>query len=459
DINGDGVPEANCSIRDALVQDVETRNIGAFVQDSWNLRPNLTINAGLRWEQQSLFNAENLRGQISSLTGEAVPDTAFELSNMLAPRLGVIYDWTEEGRSRLYGHWGRFYESIPMQVNAAVGGGGGLGIDRFFAESCDFENTVDQANLCDPTAPNFELLVATGEQLVAPGLKPQYLDEWLVGAEYEVLANLKLGVSYTHRELGRVIEDITSDTGVLLVANPSEADADAIRELRAEAAAIADSDPITAARLRGEADIYESSLRYDVPSRTYDALQLTLEKRFSHALYVRAAYTYSRLNGNYPGLFAPETDTLAPNLTSAYDRSDLMTNRTGPLALDRPHVFQLDGYYTLNVQRVGSFVFGTRVRAQSGTPVNYLATSELIGNAEAYLLPRGSAGSTSFSTRFDIKVAFGRPLSKTTRLDAFIDVFNIFDQQPPLSVDNEYTLGFANSVSGGDENDLAHIKE
>src|SRR6185503_12802919 len=35
----------------------------------------------------------------------------------LAPRIGLLYDWTKEGRSKAYAHWGRFYESIPMEIN------------------------------------------------------------------------------------------------------------------------------------------------------------------------------------------------------------------------------------------------------------------------------------------------------------------------------------------------------
>ena len=48
---------------------------------------------------------------------------AMVMRNMWAPRLGVLYDWTKEGRSKIYGHWGRFYESIPMDINDRSFGG------------------------------------------------------------------------------------------------------------------------------------------------------------------------------------------------------------------------------------------------------------------------------------------------------------------------------------------------
>src|SRR5262249_46390103 len=43
----------------AYVERARQRETGAFVQDSWRYRANLTINAGLRWEVQFPFTALN----------------------------------------------------------------------------------------------------------------------------------------------------------------------------------------------------------------------------------------------------------------------------------------------------------------------------------------------------------------------------------------------------------------
>ncbi len=59
--------------------------------------------------------------------------------------------------------------------------------------------------------------------LVAPGIKPQYLDEIIAGFEYEILDDLKIGVSYQNRRLGRVIEDVSTDgANTYIIANPGE---------------------------------------------------------------------------------------------------------------------------------------------------------------------------------------------------------------------------------------------
>ena len=44
---------------------------------------------------------------------------------------------------------------------------------------------------------------------VLEGTKLQYHDEVVLGAEYELIAEWKAGVRYTHRELGRVLEGFT----------------------------------------------------------------------------------------------------------------------------------------------------------------------------------------------------------------------------------------------------------
>jgi len=55
--------------------------------------------------------ADQLAGDISP-EGEIIPDEAYKLDNMVAPRIGFIYDPTREGKSKLFGHYGQFYENV-----------------------------------------------------------------------------------------------------------------------------------------------------------------------------------------------------------------------------------------------------------------------------------------------------------------------------------------------------------
>ena len=49
-----------------------------------------------------------------------------------------------------------------------------------------------------------------------PGLKGQYTDEYIAGAEYELLPDFKIGITYTHRNLPVIIEDASTDGGAEL---------------------------------------------------------------------------------------------------------------------------------------------------------------------------------------------------------------------------------------------------
>ena len=53
----------------------------------------------------------------------AVTNRMRNLDGNWSPRLGLLYDWTKQGRSKVYGSWGRFYESVPMDINERAFGG------------------------------------------------------------------------------------------------------------------------------------------------------------------------------------------------------------------------------------------------------------------------------------------------------------------------------------------------
>jgi hypothetical protein len=198
--------------------------------------------------------------------------------------------------------------------------------------------------------------------------------------------------------------------------------------------------------------------KFDVPSRTYDAVTLRVEQRPTKRSLVVASYTYSMERGNYPGLFSTETNQLDPNITSLYDLPDLMANRYGPLGLDRPHNLKVDGFYQFDLKRAGLITVGSSIRAQSGIAHNVLGSHPVYGDGESYLLPRGSISRSPVTSNVDLHVAYGYPLGGGRVAETFINAFNLFNQQDELNVDENYTFDAALPVVGGDANDLAHAK-
>jgi hypothetical protein len=41
----------------------------------------------------------------------------------VAPRVSLVYDWTDEGKSRLYASYGWFYQQLPVLLNSRAFGG------------------------------------------------------------------------------------------------------------------------------------------------------------------------------------------------------------------------------------------------------------------------------------------------------------------------------------------------
>jgi outer membrane receptor protein involved in Fe transport len=439
-----------------------TFNWAAFLRDSWQILPNLTFNAGVRYEEQRLRYSEDLQNSVDPFTGNELGTNAMVMGNMWAPRIGLIYDWTKEGRSKVYTSWGRFYESIPMDINDRSFGGETLLLRSWDPTAC---GTADpgiggpDAQNCLGAEPSGEQLFGSGV-LVAPGIKPQYLDEFIVGAEYEVLEDLKLGLSYQNRRMGRVLEDVSVDNAdTYILANPGEFDSGAEAELQAEIDALAMDDP-ERARLESQLEDFQRIEIFDKPRRDYNAVTVTATKRFNRNLFMQGSYTYSRTEGNYPGLFSADNGQVDPNITSQYDLIELLANRDGPLPQDRPHYFKLDGYYNWNLGKKSGIVTpGIRFRALSGIPRNVLAAHFLYGFDETFLLPRGERGRTESDFSLDIHAGYARDVGNGMKLEVFGDLFSIFNTQGTFSVDRTYTFNNANPVVGGDFRDLIWTKQ
>lgn len=444
-------------------------NLGGYIQDSWQIRPNLTLNAGLRWERQSGGVAEFLQGTTTP-EGEVVPENAFVLENMLAPRVGLIFDPTQEGRAKIFGHWGRFYESVPMDINVRAFGGEIINFARI-RTSLAAENacpaaatatTAEELEMCPFNNPTFSQS-GGGTEYVAQTMEGQYIDEAILGAEYELFADFKVGVNYVHRDLPRVIEDLSTDGGAnYIIANPGYDFSGEADDLRAQAEALRmDGDPDNDALADvydGRAGVLDTVVNLDKPVRRYDGIQLTANHRFSKNALLMGSYTYSRSVGNFPGLFSTETGQLDPNLTSLYDLPELLANRYGPMGLDRPHLLKVDGFYQFDLKEAGLFVLGASMRGQSGIAHNTLGSHWAYGPEESYILPRGSANRSPFTWTADVKAIYGRKIGKTQQIELFADVFNLFNNQEEADSDEAYTFDNMNPIVGGDLTDLVHSK-
>ncbi|MGE3765809.1 MAG: carboxypeptidase regulatory-like domain-containing protein [Kofleriaceae bacterium] len=457
-----------------------TLNWAAYLRDSWQIRPNLTLNAGLRYEEQRLRFAEFLQGTVNPASGDVYGTNALVLKGMFAPRVGALYDWTKEGRSKAYAHWGRFYESIPLEINNYNFGAPIQYVQTYTPGRCGSTDPAfggpDGTSCLDAADRNINAdlrneMFGVNGSVTAPGVKGQFMDEWVAGVEYEIIDDMKLGLAYQNRRISRVIEDVSLDNAnTYVVSNPGEWSAEEERKFQEKIDA--EQDPERKGRLQAQLKMFQGIRIFDKPVRNYDALQLTMTRRFSNKAYMQGSYTYSRSVGNYPGLISYDDQIVLPNNSTQYDLIELLSNKFGALPQDRPHYIKLDAYYTADLKKHGDVTMGIRFRALSGAPVNALAPHYLYGSNQSFLLPRGSLERADFEHGLDVHLGYGRKLPRNMHAELFLDLYNVYDNQGTASVDQTYaprvkpgangmgaaSIQAANPVSGGTFEDLIWVK-
>ena len=236
-----------------LVSDTGAWSNGFFLQDSWTIANVLTVNFGVRLDTQSLKNLSPIGPQHPSpdQLGQLPPSVS--ISDEWAPRVQVIWDFTGNGRGKIQGNWGMYYESIPSDLAARSLGTEPAPSVGYQMGSCNgvgalAQSLVNPFTQCPnvygfapgqgpgPNAPgvdlsnsastggNFQVSYANAAQYTVtdPNLKGAYTTQFGGGVEYEVLQDLNVGVNYLGRRLGRAIEDISSnDAQTYLIANPA----------------------------------------------------------------------------------------------------------------------------------------------------------------------------------------------------------------------------------------------
>ncbi len=391
-----------------LTSTPETSNTSLFVQDTWRLTSNFTLNLGGRFERQEI--------------GDRFGASQIDLDDNYAARIGMTWDVRGDGRSKAYANYGRYFLSIPMDINIRAFGG---------EVQCFCYNFSDDPNdfAPDASAPEVSRLLGAGGTPVDPELKGQYIDEFLLGYEFEVRPNFALGVQATYRDLGRVVEDflIVAEANYF-IANPGEG-------LGTD---VSFYDYYFSTHPNGDA-VGNFTAPVTGADREYIAVQFTARKRYSDNWQLLANYVWSRLEGTYDGAFQVSTGQLDPTINSAFDYADFLVNADGKLSLDREHQFRVDGSYLFSDGWADGISVGATAFYKSGFPLNAYGYSAAYNNNELFIVPRGSLGRGPDTYEIDVHVGYPIDLGGNKEINLLLDVFNLLDRQSITRLDERFS--------------------
>jgi hypothetical protein len=374
---------------------------GFYGQDSWTIGKGLTLDYGVRLEKEYL-------------PGEAVGNGApakpinFGWGDKVALRIGGAYDVFQNGKLKVFGGFGQFYDQ--MKLNVAISSFGGqywnncvyaLNTDQlstivpqFNSSSryCPSGNTSTPALFAGGAAPAGLTFIenlnqrafpttcsscSSQQEGVAPGLKPYEQHEAIAGVDYQLSRTVAVEARYDRRRLDHVIEDAAVYNPLIgetfVIVNPGQGVNHSI---------------ISYCNFlygQGNAGCSPTAGQAPIPSvnppaaRSYDGLEFRLQKAVSNNWAGLVSYTYSHLRGNYTGLTSSDLSDggdggrNSPNNSRAFDEPYFQysangQSSSGNLPTDRPNTIKGNAYYQL--KWLGKFTtnFGIFQYLYQGSP-------------------------------------------------------------------------------------------
>ncbi len=400
-----------------------TEGLGGFVDDTWRVNERFTVNLGVRYDRNKASSkAQEELDANGNPTGRTFPRKEHYTWNYVSPRLGFNYLLTEDGRTVLKGHAGRYHRAIATGEFANVIGPSIKPIffgflDPATGELVDLVQVTDNSNLS-----------------VDPDYKSPHTDQLILSLERQLRRNMGLTLSLVYKrgrdfaawqDVGGVYEEVVfiDDRG-----------------------ADATGRPITVFRLLNDlSDLsYVITNRDEMDNDIY-AASLGFQKPMSNNWSLSASLAYLKSEGRTPDSAGGSSLEQRGGLQfRVYGRNpNDFVNTGGRLRGDVPWQFKSQFVYLLPK----GFSVAANLAYRSGANrARIVRINDVTGFPTAILAQeRGTYGRLPDATFLDLRLQKDFVLANDFRIGLIADVFNVLNEDANEGVQS--SLGTSSSFN------------
>jgi len=400
-----------------------------YIEDTWELNNDLTLEIGLRNDEFVNYNAEG--------------NEFVALDNQWAPRLSALWQPSSMPDYQFFANYGRYYLPVAANTNIRLAGG-----ETYIQEYFDWDGVSKNSDGTPKVNGNSfrTQTYSTGavpdtRGLVDQNLKAMYQNEIILGGQMLADNGITWGAKYIYRDLATSIEDVAIDAAVIdyyagewpevtdvftgfhqyVLANPGKPMTVYIPE---------QSEFIT---------LSADQLNYPEATRTYHAFEITMDRPFDGKWGLSGSYTWAHSYGNNEGYVRSDNGQDDAGLTTNFDQPGLTDFGSGNLPNDRRHTVKLWGTYQMD----NGVRFGAAFMAQSGRPISCFGVHPTDDFAAAYdnasfycdgqPVPRASKGKTDMWWNLDLNAQYTIEM-ESAQLVLSADIFNVFNLQKTREV-------------------------
>jgi hypothetical protein len=383
-------------------------NIGAFADDSWKVSERLTVNIGLRFDHHNCFIPAFPIMDGWTETSEKGPKIEdLIVWDSFSPRIGLAFQLTSDQKTLLKASAGRYY-TYPYIANWEWPGPNVSDYIGYWWNGTEWEF----------------MYAIEGEEgyRLDENLKNPSADQFSAGLERELFPDFSVGLTYIYKNMKNNI-GYTNASGIYETVTRVSPD---------------NNQSYTAYNQLNPGDDDHFLTNPEDWGQTYHGLLITLMKRYSNRWMLNANFTLSKSEGlnlssrSAGGGYSSSQSLVWYNGKMGADPNDLI-NAKGLLNLDRRWSLKISAAYYFPLDILASFNF---VYQQGRPRMTFVRLYDLDQRPYSYVtVISDSKGTQRFDDMFmvDFRLQKSFIIYKTLRIQAFADVFNLFNDDTYLN--------------------------